>query len=70
MPVADRVLDEEQKKAFDAAYAELIASEKLNGERVGAHTNLGTILMERGDLKGAEEAYRTAGAIPEVRKMS
>ena len=33
---------------------------RVNPQFANAHNNLGTVLKEKGDLVGAEEAYRTA----------
>ncbi|MBX9749394.1 MAG: tetratricopeptide repeat protein [Roseococcus sp.] len=48
------------RPAFEAAWAELIISERAAAERPEAHVNIAGLLASRGDLAGAEAAYREA----------
>lgn len=56
---ADR-LKPDERAAFDAALAELIAAEQANAERPDAQLNLGLIHARRGDAAAAEAALRRA----------
>ncbi|WP_219763247.1 tetratricopeptide repeat protein [Neoroseomonas alba] len=59
-PVPRDALPEASRPAFDHAWAELIASERVAAERPEAQVNLAGLLAARGDAAGAEAAYRAA----------
>jgi tetratricopeptide (TPR) repeat protein len=53
-------LPEAARPAFARAWGELLASERVAAERPEAHVNIAALLAQRGDLAGAEAAYRAA----------
>ncbi len=53
-------LDADDKTLFDKLSAEYIASHRFNADSPAAQVNLGNFLATRGDLNGAEAAYRAA----------
>jgi Flp pilus assembly protein TadD len=53
-------LPEAQRHAFARAWEELLASERVAAERPEAHANIAGLLAARGDMAGAEAAYRDA----------
>ncbi len=59
-PVPVAALPEAARPAFAAAWAELIASERVAAERPEAQVNIAGLLAARGDLPGAEAAFRDA----------
>lgn len=61
--VPREVLPEAARPAFDRAWEELIASERVAAERPEAQVNLAGLLAARGDMAGAEAAYRAALAL-------
>ncbi len=61
-PVASR-LDPERAAAFGPALAEFEAMQRESLDRPESHLNLGNLALGRGDLAGAEAAYRRALAI-------
>jgi Tfp pilus assembly protein PilF len=50
----------EQNSAFDDAYKELVAAERVNADRPEAHLNLGLLDVRRAQPNEAEAEYRTA----------
>lgn len=59
-PVPLTALPEAARPAFARAWEELLASERVAAERPEAHVNIAALLAQRGDLAGAEAAYRAA----------
>jgi predicted CXXCH cytochrome family protein len=59
-PVALAGLPEAARPAFARAWEELLASERVAAERPEAHVNIAALLAARGDMAGAEAAYRDA----------
>jgi predicted CXXCH cytochrome family protein len=59
-PVPLEALPEAARAAFTHAWAELLASERVAAERPEAHVNIAALLTARGDIAGAEAAYRDA----------
>ncbi|WP_431305669.1 cytochrome c3 family protein [Sediminicoccus sp. BL-A-41-H5] len=59
-PVPLEALPEATRPAFTRAWAELIASERVAADRPEAHVNIAALLAARGDMAGAEAAYRDA----------
>lgn len=59
-PVPLAALPEAARPAFARAWEELLASERVAAERPEAHVNVAALLAQRGDLAGAEAAYRAA----------
>ncbi|WP_158287902.1 tetratricopeptide repeat protein [Falsiroseomonas bella] len=59
-PVPLDALPEAARPAFVRAWEELLASERVAAERPEAHVNIATLLAARGDMAGAEAAYREA----------
>lgn len=59
-PVPLQALPEAARPAFARAWEELLASERVAAERPEAHVNIAALLAQRGDLAGAEAAYRAA----------
>jgi Flp pilus assembly protein TadD len=59
-PVPLEALPEAARTAFTHAWAELLASERVAAERPEAHVNIAALLTARGDIAGAEAAYRDA----------
>lgn len=53
-------MSETQRKAFAAAYQELVAAEMIDGDRPESHLNLGLLHLRGRDLPAAEASYRTA----------
>jgi predicted CXXCH cytochrome family protein len=53
-------LPEGARPAFARAWDELLASERVAAERPEAHVNIAGLLAARGDMAGAEAAYRDA----------
>lgn len=49
-----------QRAPFARAWEELLASERVAAERPEAHANIAGLLAARGDMAGAEAAYRDA----------
>lgn len=59
-PVPIETLPEGTRPAFIRAWDELLASERVAAERPEAHVNIAALLAARGDMVGAEAAYRDA----------
>lgn len=59
-PVPLEALPAATRTAFTSAWQELLASERVAAERPEAHVNIAGLLAQRGDLTGAEAAYRAA----------
>jgi tetratricopeptide (TPR) repeat protein len=59
-PVPLTALPEAARPAFARAWEELLASEGVAAERPEAHVNIAALLAQRGDVAGAEAAYRAA----------
>lgn len=59
-PVPLNALPEAARPAFAQAWEELLASERVAAERPEAHVNIAGLLAARGDMAGAEAAYRDA----------
>jgi predicted CXXCH cytochrome family protein len=59
-PVPLDALPEAARPAFARAWEELLASERVAAERPEAHVNIAGLLAARGDMAGAEAAYREA----------
>jgi predicted CXXCH cytochrome family protein len=59
-PVPLEALPEAARTAFTQAWAELLTSERVAAERPEAHVNIAALLTARGDMAGAEAAYRDA----------
>lgn len=59
-PVPLAALPEAARPAFARAWEELLASERVAAERPEAHVNIAALLAQRGDMAGAEAAYRMA----------
>ena len=59
-PVPLTALPDSARPAFTRAWEELLASERVAAERPEAHVNLAGLLTQRGDIAGAEAAYRAA----------
>ncbi|HWS74690.1 MAG TPA: tetratricopeptide repeat protein, partial [Quisquiliibacterium sp.] len=59
-PVPLDALPEAARPAFTRAWDELLASERVAAERPEAHVNIAGLLAARGDMTGAEAAYRDA----------
>lgn len=59
-PVPLTALPEAARPAFARAWEELLTSERVAAERPEAHVNIASLLAQRGDLAGAEAAYRAA----------
>ncbi|MBR0670548.1 cytochrome c3 family protein [Neoroseomonas soli] len=59
-PVPVAALPEAARSAFARAWEELLASERVAAERPEAHVNIAALLAARGDMVGAEAAYRDA----------
>ncbi|UPY38442.1 cytochrome c3 family protein [Sediminicoccus sp. KRV36] len=59
-PVPLASLPEAARPAFARAWEELLASERVAAERPEAHVNIAALLTARGDMAGAEAAYRDA----------
>lgn len=57
---AERELKPEQKKLFEAAFAEFEEAQRANADAPFAHLNLGVMHERRGDLAKARAAYRLA----------
>jgi predicted CXXCH cytochrome family protein len=51
------------RDAWEAASAEYLAAQRQNGDQPEAHVNLGNFAVARGDVAGAERAYRHALAL-------
>ncbi|NJD25507.1 MAG: tetratricopeptide repeat protein [Betaproteobacteria bacterium] len=60
---AEAGLAPHERIRFDSALAEWTAGQRFNADRPEANTALGTLLALRGDLGGAEAAYRRAIAL-------
>ncbi len=61
-PVPLEALPETARPAFTRAWDELLASERVAAETPEAHVNIAALLAARGDVAGAEAAYRDAFA--------
>ncbi len=59
-PVPLDALPDAARPAFTRAWEELLASERVAAERPEAHVNIAALLAARGDMAGAEAAYRDA----------
>lgn len=59
-PVPLTALPEAARPGFARAWEELLASERVSAERPEAHVNIAALLAQRGDVAGAEAAYRAA----------
>jgi tetratricopeptide (TPR) repeat protein len=59
-PVPLGSMPEAARPAFARAWEELLASERVAAERPEAHVNVAGLLLQRGDLAGAEAAFRAA----------
>lgn len=59
-PVPSDSLPAAARAGFERAWAELITSERVAAERPESHLNIAILLAARGDLVGAEAAYREA----------
>jgi tetratricopeptide (TPR) repeat protein len=59
-PVPLASLPEGARAAFERAWAELLASERVAAERPEAHVNLAGLFAARGDVAAAEAEYREA----------
>ncbi len=49
-----------RRAAFEAAFAEFVAAQRVDDDRASARTVLALALSRRGDLRGAEAEYRAA----------
>jgi predicted CXXCH cytochrome family protein len=58
--VSEHDLPSERRAALSRALEEYVAVQTYNGDRPESHLNLGALYQERGDLDGAEAAYRQA----------
>lgn len=58
--VGDSLGTPEDRRAFDAAAAEFVASQRYNADRAENRVALGTFYVQRGFLDSAEAEYRTA----------
>jgi Flp pilus assembly protein TadD len=58
--VDPQAMTPEQRTAFDKAYQELVAAERVDADRPEAHLNLGLLDLRRGQATEAEAEYRTA----------
>lgn len=61
--VADRMLTGFDRDRFEAAFAELVAEQRFNGDRPQGQVNLGTAWLARGRADEAIAAFREAIAI-------
>ncbi|MBR0660768.1 tetratricopeptide repeat protein [Neoroseomonas oryzicola] len=59
-PVPLEAMPAAARPAFQRAWEELLASERVAAERPEAQVNLAALLAARGDVTGAEAAYRAA----------
>lgn len=59
-PVPLEALPDAARPAFARAWSELLTSERVAAERPEAHVNIAALLAARGDMAGAEAAYRDA----------
>lgn len=59
-PVADSLRSGAERRAFDMAAAEFVASQRYNADQPGAHVVLGVFFMQRGQLDQAEAEFRAA----------
>lgn len=59
-PVPLAAIPEASRAAFARAWEELLASERVAAERPEAHVNIAGLLAARGDVAGAEAAFRDA----------
>jgi hypothetical protein len=59
-PIADSLRSGDQRRAFDAAAAEFVASQHYNGDQPGSRVVLGVFFMQRGQLDRAETELRAA----------
>lgn len=61
--VADRMLSGIDRDRFEAAFAELVAEQRFNGDRPQGQVNLGTAWLARGRADEAIAAFREAIAL-------
>jgi len=59
-PVPMEVLPDSARPVFARAWNELLTSERVAAETPEAHVNIAALLAARGDMAGAEAAYRDA----------
>lgn len=59
-PIADSLKSADQRRAFDAAAAEFVASQRYNADRPGNHIVLGVFFAQRRQLDLAEAEFRAA----------
>jgi tetratricopeptide (TPR) repeat protein len=59
-PVSPDTFTAAQRTALTKSAEEYVEAELVNGERPGAHLNLGVFYLDRGEPAKAEGAYRTA----------
>jgi Flp pilus assembly protein TadD len=58
--VPKELMTSSDRSAFEAALSEWVASQRVDADRAEAHTTLGALLVEQGNVAGAEAEYRTA----------
>jgi len=58
--VPKALMTSSDRGAFEAALSEWVASQQVDADRAEAHTTLGALFAEQGNLSGAEAEYRTA----------
>ncbi len=59
-PVVDSLRSERERRAFDAAAVEFVASQRYNGDQPIARLVLGMFFLQRGQLDAAEAEVRAA----------
>ncbi len=59
-PVANSMRTADERRAFDTAAAEFVASQRYNADQPGARVVLGVFFMQRGRLDQAEAEFRAA----------
>ncbi len=59
-PIADSLKSADQRRAFDAAAAEFVSSQRYNADRPGNHLVLGVFFAQRRQLDLAEAEFRAA----------
>ena len=60
MDLADRVLPDSNRPAFDRAFDEFVAEQQFNADRPEAQANLGQAWLQRNRLDAAQKAFREA----------
>jgi Tfp pilus assembly protein PilF len=59
-PIADSLKSVDQRRAFDAAAAEFVASQRYNADQPGDRVVLGVFFAQRCQLDAAEAEFRAA----------